>query len=392
MVWVKPETRLLICGQAPGRRVHESGLPFDDPSGNRLRDWLGVDRDTFYGDPRIGVAAMAFCFPGTNSKGGDYPPPPRCAALWRRPLLARLPAVELTLLVGVYAQRWALQGAAKASMTATVAAWHEYGAAIIPMPHPSWRTTSWLRRNAWFLTASATTSNIQFKSATGNGGEVGAKGTFMGGRLGLDATAYLYDYENLQLTSFDATTFTYITKNAASARVEGVEIQGRYTVGGGLSTHGFVSYNHARFLNFANAQCYAGQTAPLGCVGGVQNLTGQPMGASPESSVNLGLTYDRPVGGGWSAALSADGYYYGRYNFSAGGYNFRPNSIQDPYGKLNMSLRAYRNNLEFAVIAENLTDTKWVISSADVPGLTPGSIYGQLGRPREVVLQANYRF
>jgi outer membrane receptor protein involved in Fe transport len=242
------------------------------------------------------------------------------------------------------------------------------------------------------LTASATTSNIQFKSATANGGELGAKGTFMGGRLGLDATAYLYDYQNLQLTSFDATTFTYITKNAASARVEGVEIQGRFAVGGGLSTHGFVTYNHARFQNFTNAQCYAGQTAALGCVGGVQNLTGQPMGASPETSANLGLTYDRPVGGGWSAALSADAYYYGRYNFSAGGYNFRPNSIQDPYGKLNMSLRAYRNNLEFAVIASNLTNTKWVISSADVPGLTPGSIYGQLGRPREVVLQANYRF
>ena len=94
------------------------------------------------------MAAMAFCFPGTNPKGGDYPPPPRCAALWRRPLLARL--IELTLLVGVYAQRWALQGTAKASMTATVAAWRESGPAIIPMPLRSWRTTSWLRKNEWF--------------------------------------------------------------------------------------------------------------------------------------------------------------------------------------------------------------------------------------------------
>lgn len=150
VVWVGPQTRLLICGQAPGRRAHESGLPFDDPSGDRLRAWLGMDREAFYSDPRIGVAAMAFCFPGSNPKGGDYPPPPRCAALWRRPLLSRLPAVELTLLIGVYAQRWALQGAAKTSMTATVAAWREYGPAIIPMPHPSWRTTSWLRKNAWF--------------------------------------------------------------------------------------------------------------------------------------------------------------------------------------------------------------------------------------------------
>jgi len=94
VVRVSPVTRLLICGQAPGRRVHESGLPFDDPSGDRLRSWLGVDRETFYGDPSIGVAAMAFCCPGTDPKGGDYPPPRRCAQLWRSQLLAQLPKVE----------------------------------------------------------------------------------------------------------------------------------------------------------------------------------------------------------------------------------------------------------------------------------------------------------
>lgn len=130
--------------------MHESGLPFDDPSGDRLREWLGLDRDTFYGDPRIGVASMAFCFPGTNPKGGDYPPPPRCAALWRRPLLALLPRVELTLLVGAYAQRRALQDHAKSSMTATVSAWRTYGDTVIPLPHPSWHSTAWLKRNLWF--------------------------------------------------------------------------------------------------------------------------------------------------------------------------------------------------------------------------------------------------
>lgn len=144
------KTRLLICGQAPGRRVHASGIPFDDPSGDRLRDWLGLDRETFYGDPRVGVAPMAFCFPGTDSKGGDYPPPPRCAALWRRPLLALLPNVSLTLLVGAYAQRWALRDNAKRSMTATVSAWREFGDTVVPLPHPSWRNTAWLRRNSWF--------------------------------------------------------------------------------------------------------------------------------------------------------------------------------------------------------------------------------------------------
>jgi uracil-DNA glycosylase len=156
VVHVGPNTRLLICGQAPGRRVHESGLSFDDPSGDRLREWLGVDRQTFYGDDRIGVAGMGFCFPGSNPKGGDYPPPPRCAALWRRSLLARLPRVELTLLVGIYAQRWALQQAAKGSMTETVAAWRTYGPSVIPLPHPSWRTTTWLRRNGWFESELAT--------------------------------------------------------------------------------------------------------------------------------------------------------------------------------------------------------------------------------------------
>jgi len=151
VVMVAPETRILVCGQAPGRRVHESGLPFTDASGDRLRDWMGVDRDTFYGDPRIGVAAMAFCFPGTNPKGGDYPPPPRCAELWRRRLLDKLPRVELTLLVGWHAQQWALKDRAKGSMTETVAAWREYAVeGLLPMPHPSWRNTAWLKREPWF--------------------------------------------------------------------------------------------------------------------------------------------------------------------------------------------------------------------------------------------------
>jgi uracil-DNA glycosylase len=146
---VTQATRLLICGQAPGRRVHESGLPFDDASGDRLRGWLGVDRAAFYGDPAIGVAAMAFCYPGTSPKGGDYPPPPRCAALWRPRLLAALPNVELTLLIGGYAQRWVL-GKAAHSVDAVVRAWRDHLPAVLCLPHPSWRNTAWLRRNPWF--------------------------------------------------------------------------------------------------------------------------------------------------------------------------------------------------------------------------------------------------
>ena len=150
VVRVAPEARLLICGQAPGRRVHESGLPFDDASGDRLRDWLGLDRDAFYGDPRIGVAAMAFCFPGTDPKGGDYPPPKRCAALWRPQLLEQLPRVELTLLVGWHAIAWKLGDRARPSMTETVAGWRDYAPQVLPLPHPSWRNTGWLKRNPWF--------------------------------------------------------------------------------------------------------------------------------------------------------------------------------------------------------------------------------------------------
>lgn len=150
VVRVFPETRLLICGQAPGRRVHESGLPFTDPSGDRLRQWLGVDYETFYADHRIGVAAQAFCYPGTAAKGGDYPPPRRCAELWRPRLLDALPQMELTLLVGGHAQVWALGNRAASNMTETVRNWRAYLPQVLPLPHSSWRNTAWLRKNPWF--------------------------------------------------------------------------------------------------------------------------------------------------------------------------------------------------------------------------------------------------
>jgi uracil-DNA glycosylase len=148
VVRVARETRILICGQAPGRRVHESGLPFDDASGDRLRGWMGVDRATFYGRREIGVAAMAFCFPGTSPKGGDYPPPPRCAELWRPRLLAGLPNVELTLLVGGYAQAWALGRGP--GLGERVRTWRVWLPDRLVLPHPSWRNTAWLKRNPWF--------------------------------------------------------------------------------------------------------------------------------------------------------------------------------------------------------------------------------------------------
>lgn len=146
VVWFRPSARILVAGQAPGLRVHESGRPFTDRSGERLRDWMGVDEATFYDLSRIAILPMAFCFPGYDAKGADLPPPPICAATWRRQVLALLQP-RLTLLVGGYAIRWHL-GAA--NVTATVRDWSSHAPNVFPLPHPSWRNTGWLKRNPWF--------------------------------------------------------------------------------------------------------------------------------------------------------------------------------------------------------------------------------------------------
>ena len=144
--------RLLIVGQAPGTKVHATGIPWNDRSGDRLRDWLGVDRDTFYDESRIAIVPMGFCYPGTDAKGGDKPPRAECAPLWHPQIRPHLPRVGLTLLVGQYAQRFYLGKRRKASMTETVAAWRDYLPDFLPLPHPSWRNTAWLKRNPWFET------------------------------------------------------------------------------------------------------------------------------------------------------------------------------------------------------------------------------------------------
>ncbi len=142
--------RLLIVGQAPGTRVHETGIPFNDPSGDRLRAWLAVDRETFYDQDRIAIIPMGLCYPGRDPRGGDNPPRPECAPLWHPPLLAALPAIELTLLVGLYAQRHYLGDRRHRNLTETVRAWADCGPAVLPLPHPSWRNTGWLKRHPWF--------------------------------------------------------------------------------------------------------------------------------------------------------------------------------------------------------------------------------------------------
>lgn len=148
VVWFRPSARIMVSGQAPGARVHGSGVPFDDASGERLRDWMGIGRDQFYDLARVAVVPMGFCFPGYDAKGADLPPPAICAATWRAEVLASLPAVRLTLLVGGAAQGWHF---GRGAVSARVAEWRVHAArGVFPLPHPSWRNSGWLKRNPWF--------------------------------------------------------------------------------------------------------------------------------------------------------------------------------------------------------------------------------------------------
>lgn len=150
---VSASARIAICGQAPGTRVHASGKPFTDPSGDRLRAWLGVTSDEFYDTRHIAIVPMGFCFPGLDKSGGDLPPRRECAPLWRKPLFDKMPNLELMILVGSYAQRWHLPRSG--SLTDTVADWRAIldrsdKPRYLPLPHPSWRNNAWLKKNPWF--------------------------------------------------------------------------------------------------------------------------------------------------------------------------------------------------------------------------------------------------
>lgn len=143
------DARVLIVGQAPGARVHASGIPWDDASGKRLRQWLGVDDATFYDETRIALVPMGFCYPG-KGRSGDNPPRPECAPLWFERLRSAMPRIELTVLIGQYAQRHVLGAWRHASLTETVAAWREHGPSIVALPHPSPRNVAWFKRHPWF--------------------------------------------------------------------------------------------------------------------------------------------------------------------------------------------------------------------------------------------------
>lgn len=148
VVWFRPSARILIAGQAPGARVHRSGKPFDDPSGDRLRDWLGLSEAAFYDKEQVAIVPMAFCFPGYDAKGSDLPPPAICGQTWHDRVMGRLDRVRLRVIVGGHAQRYHL--GTRDSVTETVRKWRDHAPRLFPLPHPSWRNTAWLRRNPWF--------------------------------------------------------------------------------------------------------------------------------------------------------------------------------------------------------------------------------------------------
>ncbi len=155
VVQLSATARICICGQAPGTRVHKSGKPFTDPSGDRLRDWMGISPEIFYDPEKVAIVPMGLCFPGLDAKGGDLPPRPECRATWHDRIFSAMPQLELVLVIGQYAQAYHLGKDRKKSLTETVSAWKQYLMSdqmpqILPMPHPSWRNNTWLKKNPWF--------------------------------------------------------------------------------------------------------------------------------------------------------------------------------------------------------------------------------------------------
>ncbi|MEM8813407.1 MAG: uracil-DNA glycosylase family protein [Pseudomonadota bacterium] len=157
VAYLSQTARICICGQAPGNKVHQSGVPFSDPSGDRLRDWMGVDKETFYDRSRVAIVPMGFCFPGLDAKGGDLPPRRECGRTWHDRIFQAMPPAGLVLIIGQYAQAYHLGAARKKTLTETVLNWRSYldgasGQVRLVLPHPSWRNTAWLKRNPWFET------------------------------------------------------------------------------------------------------------------------------------------------------------------------------------------------------------------------------------------------
>lgn len=161
-----PSAKILIAGQAPGRKVHDTGVPFDDASGKRLREWLGIDESVFYDQRKVAILPMGFCYPGTG-KSGDLPPRKECAATWRASLMKRFDNLRLTLVIGQYAMAWHMPSS-KGSLTETVADWQQHLPELLPLPHPSPRNNIWLKKNPWFVEQTIPTLQSRVKVALNN--------------------------------------------------------------------------------------------------------------------------------------------------------------------------------------------------------------------------------
>jgi outer membrane receptor protein involved in Fe transport len=241
-----------------------------------------------------------------------------------------------------------------------------------------------------------TVANSQYKAAIARGGEIGVKSQAFGGRLTTDISVYLYNYTDLQLTSFDASALSYIVKNAGSARSKGFEIFEQYRVDAATSLRGWLAYNKARFRSFPNAQCYSGQTAAQGCVviGGVaqQNLSGKRIGASPDFMASAGATHSIPLTAEWNLVGSIDGTYQTKFNHSAGASNFRDSAVTGDQFLLSGSIAVESGRFSVRLIGNNITNRRYIISSSDNSGTAPGTQSGFLSRPRELVLEARAKF
>jgi outer membrane receptor protein involved in Fe transport len=249
------------------------------------------------------------------------------------------------------------------------------------------------------IPAVATVENQAFNPENAHGGEIGAKFSLFDRLLDGDLTLYHYTYSGLQLTAFDAATTSYFTQNAASATSQGVELNLAYQATRELSLHTNIGYNHARYDSFPDSQCWTGQpsspSSPLFtqgmilCVGGVQDLTGQPLSRAPDWSVMGGATYDRPLMADWRLGLTLDVRYNSGYQLST---NNSPFLHQNDFALLDISARVYDGAWEFALIGQNLTDTYYAVLGGDKPLGLPGDTTASLGKPRQVTLQITRHF
>jgi iron complex outermembrane receptor protein len=241
------------------------------------------------------------------------------------------------------------------------------------------------------IVASASGNSLTFGPESSKGFEVGLKTSLMDGRLRADLTGYRYTFKNLQVSAFDQTTTSFQIRNAAAARIEGVELNANWLVTDSLTLKGGIGYNRARYTDFPGAPCFNGETPAQGCVGGVQDLKGRPLTFAPDVSANIGFSYDTPVTDGWKLGLTGNLSYSDSYYT-----NLTDDDLarQHSYAKVDASLRLYSddNKYEFAVIGRNLTNKLILASTADKPGGAPGDIFGGIIRGREITVQATYHY